>query len=98
MWKLCKLNVLETTWSLGYNTDGVRVDADVPVVGVELGSNINASYIREGMDVYFECSVTANPKVRKVTWLHNVSQLKYYLSQQLLLPFHSQKKVRSLKL
>lgn len=71
----------------------VRVAADVPVVGVELGSNINASYIREGMDVYFECSVTANPKVRKVTWLHNVSQPKYYLSQQLLVPFSSQKQV-----
>lgn len=76
---MCKWNVQGATWSLGYTTIIVHVATDVPVVGVELGSNINASYIREGMDVYFECSVTANPKVRKVTWLHNVSQWNYYL-------------------
>ncbi|KAG8335068.1 hypothetical protein J6590_077422 [Homalodisca vitripennis] len=56
-------SALEDSWTLNIHY--------VPVVGVELGSNINASYIREGMDVYFECSVTANPRVRKVMWIHN---------------------------
>ncbi|XP_014240032.1 nephrin-like [Cimex lectularius] len=43
----------------------------VPVVSLELGSNINGSWIREGVDVYFECNVKANPWVYKVSWRHN---------------------------
>lgn len=50
--------------------------ADLPSVSVRLGSNINASYIREGMDVYFECQVEANPRIRKLIWIHNVSTNK----------------------
>lgn len=48
---------------------------DVPVVSLELGTNLNATNIREGMDVYFECRVKANPWVRKVIWLHDVCKL-----------------------
>ena len=51
---------------------GLRV-SDPPIVSVELGSNLNGSFIREGMDVYFECIVQANPRLRKIQWLHNVS-------------------------
>jgi hypothetical protein len=46
---------------------------DSPVVTLELGSNLNGSSIREGMDVYFECNILANPWVYKVIWRHNVS-------------------------
>jgi len=46
---------------------------DSPVVTLELGSNLNGSSIREGMDVYFECIILANPWVYKVIWRHNVS-------------------------
>jgi hypothetical protein len=46
---------------------------DSPVVALELGSNLNGSSIREGMDVYFECNILANPWVYKVIWRHNVS-------------------------
>jgi hypothetical protein len=46
---------------------------DTPVVTLELGSNLNGSSIREGMDVYFECIILANPWVYKVIWRHNVS-------------------------
>ncbi|KAF0761388.1 nephrin-like [Aphis craccivora] len=44
---------------------------DVPVVNLELGSNINGSAIQEGMDVYFECNIKSNPWVYRVIWRHN---------------------------
>lgn len=52
----------------------VRIFTDVPVVTLELGSNINGSAIQEGMDVYFECNIKSNPWVYRVTWRHNVSK------------------------
>ncbi|XP_054263160.1 neural cell adhesion molecule 2-like [Macrosteles quadrilineatus] len=56
-------SALEDSWTLDVNY--------VPIVDIRLGSNINASYIREGMDVYFECQVEANPRIRKLIWIHN---------------------------
>ena len=45
---------------------------DPPVVGLSLGSNLEASDIKEGDDVYFECNMTANPPALKVTWKKDV--------------------------
>jgi len=53
----------------------IFLSTDVPVVNLELGSNINGSAIQEGMDVYFECNIKSNPWVYRVTWRHNVSKL-----------------------
>lgn len=46
---------------------------DVPVVALELSSNVNVSAIKEGMDVFFECNVKSNPWIYRVNWHHNVS-------------------------
>lgn len=40
---------------------------------MSLGANLDPANIAEGNDVYFECSISANPRVYKVVWLHNVS-------------------------
>ena len=49
--------------------------SDPPQVSIQLGKSLVASDIREGVDVYFDCMVSANPtpKSKLVTWLHNVS-------------------------
>ena len=49
--------------------------SDPPQVSIQLGKSLVASDIREGVDVYFDCLVSANPtpKSKLVTWLHNVS-------------------------
>lgn len=46
---------------------------DPPVISLQLGSKLQAGDIKEGDDVYFECKIDANPKYRRLTWLHNVS-------------------------
>ncbi|XP_076165677.1 neural cell adhesion molecule 2 isoform X2 [Ptiloglossa arizonensis] len=46
-----------------------------PVVTLELGSNLNLSAIREGIDVYFECNIKSNPWVYRVSWRHNGNPL-----------------------
>lgn len=51
------------------------VVADPPIVEIRLGKSLVASAIRQGVDVYFDCLIKANPspKTKIVTWLHNVS-------------------------
>ncbi|RVE52251.1 hypothetical protein evm_003041 [Chilo suppressalis] len=43
----------------------------VPVATITLGSKMNPNDIEEGDDVYFECTVDANPPAYKVVWEHN---------------------------
>ncbi|XP_063864675.1 LOW QUALITY PROTEIN: hemicentin-2-like [Scylla paramamosain] len=46
-----------------------------PVVEVSLGRSLDPARIKEGDDVYFECSVKAKPSISKVAWRHNGVQL-----------------------
>ncbi|XP_023288397.1 nephrin [Orussus abietinus] len=55
--------VEEDTWKLNVYF--------VPILHLELGSNMNPDDIEEGDDVYFECKVHANPWAYKVVWHHN---------------------------
>ena len=51
---------------------GVVVLPDQPMVSARLGSILDPEDIKEGTNVFFECSVTANPAAYSVNWLHNV--------------------------
>ncbi|CAH2045584.1 unnamed protein product, partial [Iphiclides podalirius] len=52
--------------------DAIKLDVVYPpVVSLSLGSTLNPHDIKEGDDVYFECSVRANPKEHRITWYHN---------------------------
>ncbi|CAB3236419.1 unnamed protein product [Arctia plantaginis] len=57
----------------------------VPIVTLKLGSNLNPSYIKEGDDVYFECSVKANPKSKKLTWYKGVKEIQHNASAGVIL-------------
>ena len=65
----CDLNEMNITFKIVIK---LRV-ADVPSATLLLGSSLNASNIKEGDDVYFECGVKSNPRPYKITWKHNVS-------------------------
>ena len=60
---------------------------DPPTVELEVGKAINLADLEEGDDVYFECSVLANPPPYKVTWIHNVRG--YHLIDVTLILFKS---------
>ena len=46
---------------------------DPPTASLKLGTSLNASNIKEGDDVYFECSVNSNPRPNKIIWKKDVS-------------------------
>nr|XP_053646215.1 nephrin-like [Cherax quadricarinatus] len=49
----------------------------VPVASLHPGRSLNLSNIEEGDDVYFECSIKANPWVYKIVWLHEGQELQH---------------------
>ncbi|KAG0729190.1 B-cell receptor CD22 [Chionoecetes opilio] len=49
----------------------------VPKANLQPGSSLNLSNIEEGDDVYFECSIKANPRVYKVVWRHEGVELHH---------------------
>ncbi|XP_041969779.1 hemicentin-1-like [Aricia agestis] len=53
-------SVIEDSWKLNVHY--------VPILTLKMGSNLNSNHIKEGDDVYFECSVQANPAATKLTW------------------------------
>ncbi|KAK8394336.1 hypothetical protein O3P69_006501 [Scylla paramamosain] len=48
-----------------------------PRLHLMLGRMLQPDGIKEGMDVYFHCSVKANPKVYKITWYHNDEEVQH---------------------
>ncbi|XP_066989597.1 LOW QUALITY PROTEIN: neural cell adhesion molecule 1-like [Macrobrachium rosenbergii] len=67
----CKAFSPELTDRIVTNTSILDVNCDRPRLRLVLGQMLQHDGIQELMDVYFHCSVTANPKVYKVTWFHN---------------------------
>lgn len=53
------------------NTGSIQV---APMATLRLGPTFKADSIKEGDDVYFECSIQANPDVTRLVWKHEVSR------------------------
>ena len=54
--------------------------SDAPRVELRLGRSLNASNIKEGDDVYFECLIQSNPAPNTIIWTRNVSYKALCLS------------------
>ena len=61
---------------------------DKPKVQLAFGSQLKASNIKEGNDVYFECEVKSHPRYYKITWKRNVSR-KNFNRLKTEMPFNS---------
>ena len=57
----------------------------MPSATLNLGSSLNASNIKEGDDVYFECSVRASPAPYKITWRHNGRELSHNVQKKVII-------------
>ncbi|KAL0839863.1 hypothetical protein ABMA28_016487 [Loxostege sticticalis] len=67
----------------------------VPVATIKLGAKMNPNDIEEGDDVYFECSVDANPPAYKVIWEHNGILLQHNPSGGIILTGNSNMALRN---
>ncbi|XP_034238672.1 nephrin-like isoform X2 [Thrips palmi] len=48
-----------------------------PLVSIKMGTTLKADEIKEGDDVYFECEVRANPKVYRLVWYHDGTEIAH---------------------
>ncbi|XP_063627547.1 hemicentin-1 isoform X1 [Cydia splendana] len=61
----------------------------VPIVDLRMGSSLNPDEIKEGDDVYFECSVRANPKVHRLVWFHDNTEILHNEADGIILSAQS---------
>ncbi|MPC18738.1 hypothetical protein E2C01_011632 [Portunus trituberculatus] len=47
-----------------------------PIVSLSIGRGLDPSSIKEGVDVYFTCSVTANPPPTRITFYHQGEEVQ----------------------
>ncbi|XP_069959342.1 nephrin-like [Cherax quadricarinatus] len=55
-----------------------------PSVNLTLGRTLDPMNLKEGIDLFFECSVDANPPPYKVRWLHQGEELVHNVSAGVL--------------
>ncbi|CAH1164164.1 unnamed protein product, partial [Phaedon cochleariae] len=60
-----------------------------PQVVLHLGNTLNPEEIKEGDDVYFECSIRANPKQHRISWYHDGSLVSQNMSSGVIISTHS---------
>jgi len=66
--------------------DFLRLDIQfAPVVSLRPGPTLNVDLIKEGDDVYFECSIHSNPKILRLSWKHENQSLVYNASSGIIM-------------
>ncbi|EFX89926.1 hypothetical protein DAPPUDRAFT_20705, partial [Daphnia pulex] len=66
--------------------DFLRLDVQfAPMATLRLGPTFKADSIKEGDDVYFECSIQANPDVTRLVWKHEDRTLVYNASAKIIM-------------
>ena len=60
------------SFSLHIRFETLRPIQVAPMATLRLGPTLNAESIKEGDDVYFECSIQAYPDVLRLVWKHEV--------------------------
>ncbi|XP_072379840.1 protein turtle homolog A-like [Diabrotica undecimpunctata] len=60
-----------------------------PQVVLHLGNTLNPEDIKEGDDVYFECSIKANPKQHRILWYHEGLPVNQNMSSGIIISTHS---------
>ncbi|XP_057664801.1 hemicentin-1-like isoform X2 [Diorhabda carinulata] len=60
-----------------------------PQVVLHLGNTLNPEDIKEGDDVYFECSIKANPKQHRILWYHEGLPVNQNMSSGVIISTHS---------
>ncbi|XP_071525087.1 uncharacterized protein [Panulirus ornatus] len=63
---------VEDTWDLDVQY--------LPTASCSFGASLDPANIKEGGDVYFECTIEANPRVARVSWRHNNDLLSHNVS------------------
>ncbi|KAJ8873987.1 hypothetical protein PR048_024827 [Dryococelus australis] len=57
----------------------------IPEVQIHLGTSLDPESIREGTDVYFDCTIDAHPSISKVEWRHSGKTLHHNISQGVII-------------
>jgi len=80
----CKAGLPNLPQSTVQNSWNLQVNYK-PKVQLAFGSQLEASNIKEGNDVYFECKVKSHPRYYKITWKRNGIVLKHDVSSGIII-------------
>ena len=51
----------------------IILPTDKPRISLSFGGHLQPDKIKEGVDIYLDCDVKANPTVTTIQWAHDVS-------------------------
>lgn len=80
----CKAGIPNLQQSTVQNSWNLQVNYK-PKVRLAFGSQLEASNIKEGNDVYFECKVKSHPRYYKITWKRNGIPLQHDISSGIII-------------
>ncbi|CAG7819960.1 unnamed protein product [Allacma fusca] len=68
-----------------FQEDRYRLNVQyAPKVILTLGANLNPDDIKEGDDVYFECTIKSNPPYNRLSWFHDGREIRPNPAQKIV--------------